>query len=176
MNIYSSCACNVAASFQSLSADFSASNPYYPEQLSFCIFADSLPGILEVISFNDKICYSDMLHHVVTDVSGQFTCPVQGSICWKKNCVMMHLIYWHAISLRKALRPYIIDQQISVELCSHLADDVHSHRLQERALSSGSYGATSRCGKRSLSCGTSVSYQLPLDVCYPFLLSWAKTG
>lgn len=88
-----------------------------------------------MISFNDKIRYSRMLRHVVTDVSGQLTCPVQGSSCWKKNCVMMHLIYRHAISLRKAPSPYIIDQQISVELCSHLADDVHSHRWQERALS-----------------------------------------
>jgi hypothetical protein len=137
------------------------------------LLADSLSGILEVISFNDKIRCSGMLRHVVTDVSGQLTSPVQGSSCWKKNCVMMHLIYWHAISMGKALNPYIIDQQISVELCSYLADDVHSHRLQERALSSGSYGATARCGRRGLNCGTPLSYQLPLDVDYLFLLSWA---
>jgi hypothetical protein len=125
-----------------------------------------------VISFSDKIRCSGMLRHVVTDVSGQLACPVQGSSFWKKNCVMMHLIYWHAISMRNALSPYKIDQQISVELCSHLADDVHSHRQQERALSSGRYGATSRYGRRGLSCGTPVSYQLPLDVDYVFLLSW----
>ena len=117
-----------------------------------------------MISLNDKIRCSGMLCHVVTNASGQLTGAVQGSSCWKKNCVMMYLIYWHAIWMRNALSPYIIEQQISVELCSHLADDVHSHRLQERALSSGSYGATSRRGRRGLSCETPVSYQLPLDV------------
>ena len=38
--------------------------------------------------------------------------------------------------MRKALIPYIMDQLISVELCSHLADDVHKPYIAERVLPS----------------------------------------